>query len=162
MQFNQPMFVLQRRINQPLEAVERVLCDPALLRARSTLALGAGLELEVERPFGVTFPPFGVDHASWSAPARVLTPRGRTVERFDVEINAWDERSTELLVRPRARHPYRWSGRRMRRYFGVAHATADVLGCRIGAGAGAPTHPVRFAPYPVDARQTWISLLVRP
>ena len=148
MQFNQPMFVLQRRINQPLEAVERVLCDPAATRASSTLALGDGLDLALERSFGVTFAPFGVDHASWCAPARVSTARGRTVERFEVEINAWDAWSTELLVRPRARHPYRWSGRRMRRYFDVAHATADALACRIGARAGAPSQPVRLAPVP--------------
>ncbi len=74
MQFNviqvsRPMFVLQRRINQPLEAVERVLCDPEATRSTSTLPLGDGLELALERSFGVTFPPFGVDNASWSAPA---------------------------------------------------------------------------------------------
>ena len=135
MQFNQPMFVLQRRINQPLEAVERVLCDPAAFRSTWTLPLGDGFDLALERSFGVTFPPFGVDHASWSAPALVSTRRGRTVERFDIEINAWDARSTELLVRPRAKHPNRWSGRRMRRYFDVAHAAADALTCRVGARA---------------------------
>jgi hypothetical protein len=150
MQFNvipvsRPMFVLQRRINQPLEAVERVLCDPEATRSTSTLLLGDGLDLALERPFGVTFPPFGVDNASWSAPARVSTRRGRTVERFDIEINAWDARSTELLVRPHARHPQRWSGRRMRRYFDVAHATADALACRIGARAAMSHLPERYA-----------------
>jgi hypothetical protein len=148
MQLNQPMFVLQRRINQPLAAVERVLCHLGTDPASSTLALRAGLCLELEHPFGVTFPPFGVDHASWYAPARVSTRRGRTVERVDVEINAWDACSTELLVRPRARHPYRWSGRRMRRYFDVAHAAADALVCGIGVRTGAPAQPARFVPVP--------------
>jgi hypothetical protein len=134
-QLSRPMFVLQRRINQPLEAVERVLCDRMTTRTTSTIPLGDGLDLALERSFGVTFPPFGVEHASWCVPARVSTRRGRTVERFDIEINAWGARSTELLVRPRARHPHRWSGRRMRRYFDVAHATADALTCRIGARA---------------------------
>ena len=146
MQFNQPMFVLQRRINQPLEAVERVLCDPAAFRASSTIPLPGGLDVTLERRFGVTFPPFGVDHASWCAPVRASTRRGRTVERFDVEINAWDAWSTELLVRPRARRPYRWSGRRMRRYFAIAHTTADALTGRIGARAAARVAPPRFAP----------------
>ena len=137
MLFNRPMFVLQRRINQPLEAVELVLCDPVATRSTSTVPLGDGLDLALGRSFGVTFPPFGVDNASWCAPARVSTRRGRTVEQFDIEINAWDGRSTELLVRPRAKHPHRWSGRRMRRYFEVAHATADALTCHIGAQAAA-------------------------
>jgi len=146
MQFNQPMFVLQRRINQPLGAVERVLCDPSLLRAAPTVTLDDGLTWQLERPFAVTFPPFGLDHAAWCAPATVSSRRGRTLERFDIEITAWDAASTELLVRPRARHPYRWTGRRMRRYFRVAHATADALTCRLGARTGAPVAPARFAP----------------
>jgi hypothetical protein len=75
----------------------------------------------------------------------VSTRRGRTVERFDIEINAWDAQSTELLVRPRARRPHRWGGRRMRRYFDVAHATADALTCRIGARAAMSDVPVRYA-----------------
>ena len=145
MQVNQPMFVLQRRINHPLEAVERVLCDPAATRSTATLPLGDGFDLNLERSFGVTFPPFGVDNASWCAPARVSTRRGRSLERFEIEINAWDAQSTELLVRPHARHPHRWSGRRMRRYFDVAHATADALTCRIGARAAATHVPVRYA-----------------
>jgi hypothetical protein len=145
MQFNQPMFVLQRRINQPLDAVERVLCDPAATRTTTTLALGAGFDLALDRSFGVTFPPFGVDGASWCAPARVATRRGRVVERFEIEINAWDARSTELLVRPRAKRPYRWSGRHMRRYFDVAHATADALACRFGARAELQHVPLRYA-----------------
>ena len=127
MQFNQPMFVLQRRVNEPLGAVERVLCDPALLRPGTPHALGDGARLELERPFGVAFPPFGVDYASWSAPAVVHTGPGRRTVKFDLEINAWDNASTELLVRPRSRSPYRWGGRRMRRYFRVGHATADGL-----------------------------------
>ena len=54
-------------------------------------------------------------------------PARRSLVRFELEINAWDDRSTELLVRPRARRPYRWSGSRLRQYFDVAHATADAL-----------------------------------
>ena len=38
-----------------------------------------------------------------------------------------DKYSTEVVLRPRARHPYRWSGRRLRRYFAVAHSSADLL-----------------------------------
>ena len=125
---NWPNFVLQRRINEPLGAVEQVLCDPTALRAGTTFDLFTdGAHARLEAPFGVTFPPFGLDGASWVAPARVLTRRGRTMMKFELEINAWDSNSTELLLRPSARHPYRWNGRRLRRYFRVAHATADSL-----------------------------------
>jgi hypothetical protein len=145
MQFNQPMFVLQRRVNEPLDAVERALCDPALLRAGSTYALGNGMWLRLERPFGVAFPPFGVDFASWSAPAVVHGSRGRRPVKFDLEINAWDNWSTELLVRPRTRSPYRWSGRRMRRYFDVGHTTADGLVQLLRTHAATHSTPTRLA-----------------
>jgi hypothetical protein len=125
---NWPTFVLQRRINHPLGAVEQVLCDPQLLRAGTELDLDVdGRYAHLDGPFGVTFPPFGLDGASWWAPVSVHTRRGRRAMRFEVEINAWDACSTELLVRPRARHPYRWSGHRLREYFRFAHATADML-----------------------------------
>ena len=144
MQFNQPMFVLQRRINQPLGAVERVLCDATLLGAGVTRSLGGGAMLELERPFSVAFPPFGVEFASWSAPARVYTNRAARPVKFDLEINAWDGATTELLVRPRARSPYRWSGRRMRRYFAVAHATADSVTCLLRSRAEMAQTPTRL------------------
>ena len=131
-----PTFVLQRRINQPLAAVEQVLCDPHLLSAGRVLDLGIdGSYVRLDRPFGVTFPPFGLDGASWCAPASVHTRRGRSVVRFELEINAWDDGSTELLVRPRARRPYRWSGSRLRQYFSVAHATADAFTLLLDAHA---------------------------
>jgi len=146
MLLNQPMFVLQRRINQPLGAIERVLCDPALLRAGSTYEVAEGLCLRLERPFGVTFPPFGLDGASWLAPATVSSRRGRRRVQFELEINAWDTTATELLVRPRSRSPHRWSGRRMERYFRVAHATADGMMHAIGSHAPARVAPSRYAP----------------
>ena len=130
MMLDWPTFVLQRRVNRPLGSVEVVLCDPHLLRAGTELELDGdadGRYARLDGPFGVTFPPFGLDGASWWAPASVRTRRGRTVVRFEIEINAWDDASTELLIRPRARHPYRWGGHRLREYFRVTHAAADRL-----------------------------------
>jgi hypothetical protein len=143
-----PTFVLQRRINHPLGAVEQVLCDPSLLSAGSVLDLGIdGMYVRIDRPFGVMFPPFGLDGASWCAPASVHSRRGRTAVRFEIEINAWDGGSTELLVRPKARRPYRWGGGRLRRYFRAAHATADALTLLLGTRAferPRPERPIRI------------------
>jgi len=147
MLLNWPTFVLQRRVNQPLAAVERVLCDPMLLRAGVALPLGVDdAYVTLDKSFGVTFPPFGVEGASWWAPASVRTRRGHVAIRFELEINEWDANSTELLVRPRAGRPNRWSGRRMRRYFRLGHATADAFTHLLGAQAGvyaAPTSTSR-------------------
>src|SRR5664279_5417055 len=69
MMLDWPTFVLQRRINRPLGAVEQVLCDPHVLRSGSELDLGSdGMYAQLDGPFGVTFPPFGLDGASWWAP----------------------------------------------------------------------------------------------
>jgi hypothetical protein len=129
MMLNWPTFVLQRRVNVPISSVERLLCSPHVFRGGAEFDLHADrMYLRLDRPFGVTFPPFGVDGASWSASATVRSVRrGRQLVALEVEINAWDPASTEVVVRPRARRPYRWGPRRLRRYFRVAHLTADVV-----------------------------------
>jgi hypothetical protein len=134
---NRPSFVMQRRINQPHAAVERVLCDPRLLRAHTAVDLGVDeMYLELEERFRVAFPPFGLDRTSWQSRGAVCTRRGRTVVGLELEINRWDARSAELLVRPDARHPERWSGPRLRRYFRVAHASADCVARLLADEAG--------------------------
>jgi hypothetical protein len=119
-------FVLQRRVNQPFGAVGRLVCDPWLLHAHAQLALGDDATLQLDAPFGVKFPVFGVEGASWTAPAS-LYARGHRRERVEIELSAWDERATELLLRPQAQSPHRWYARRVRRYFRVAHRAADAL-----------------------------------
>jgi hypothetical protein len=138
MMLNWPTFVLQRRINLPLAAVERVLCSPHLIRGGTELVLDSeAMCVRLESPFGVMFPPFGYDGASWCAPATVRTRRGRSRVRLEIEINPWDANSTEVVVRPQARRPYQWGGRRMREYFRVAHLTADLLTRFLSANATA-------------------------
>jgi len=141
MMLNWPTFVLQRRINVPLGSVERLLCSPLVFRGGAELDLHADrMSVRLDRPFGVTFPPFGVDGASWSASATVRSARGRRLAALEVEINAWDPQSTEVVVRPQARHPYRWGGRRLRQYFRVAHLTADAV-TQVIATHSNPTAP---------------------
>ena len=123
-----PKLVVERKISQPLEALKLVVRAPRLLRAGAVLALDdRETVLRFDRPFGVTLPPFGHADTSWSAPVSARTPRGHAVEHFELELNRWDGLSTELLVRPRATRPDRWGSGHLRRYFGVAHATADVM-----------------------------------
>ena len=120
-------FVLERRINRPLVAVERVVCDPSICRAGSSWPLGSGgSTLRLDRSFGVAFPPFGVERTSWVAPATVARG-GRALIALELEINVWAAEAIELVVRPRARHPQRWGGRKLRRYFDMAHASADLF-----------------------------------
>ena len=136
MMLDWPTFVLQRRVNHPLDRIERILCAPGHLRSGDRLPLGAdALALRVERPFSVAFPPFGVDGTSWTAPATVEGRRDHALVKLEIEVNRWDTASTELVVRPRARHPHHWSGRRLRRYFHLAHLTADHLTGFLGAQA---------------------------
>jgi hypothetical protein len=147
MLLNWPTFVLQRRINVPLAAVERLLCSPRLTDGNTRFDLDTeGLSVTLDRPFGLAFPPFGLAGASWSVPATVRTGHGRKVVELEIEINAWDPSSTEVVVRPRARHPYRWGGRRLRRYFEVAHLTADALAQFFGLRANPPTPARRLTP----------------
>jgi hypothetical protein len=120
-------FVLQRRVNQPFGAVGRVVCDPWLLREGTRLNLDDDTVLHLDEPFGVTFPAFGWEGASWFASASICTRRGRRLERVEIELNAWDDHATELVVRPRARSPYNWHARHLRRYFRLAHEAADAL-----------------------------------
>jgi hypothetical protein len=120
-------FVLQRRVNQPFGAVGRVVCDPWLLAEGTRIDIGDDAQLRLDEPFGVTFPAFGLEGASWWAPASICTRRGRRVEHVEIELNQWDEHATELVVRPRAKSPYNWRARHVRRYFRLAHHAADAL-----------------------------------
>jgi len=91
-------FVLQRRVNQPFGAVGRIVCDPWLLARGTRINLDGDAVLRLEEPFGVTFPVFGWEGASWLAPATIRTSRGRRLEDVEIELNAWDEEATELVV----------------------------------------------------------------
>ena len=105
-----------------------MVCDPWLLHEGTRINLDEDdAVLRLEQPFGVTFPVFGLEGASWRAPASICNRQGRCLEHIEIELNVWDEQATELVVRPRARSPYNWRARHLRRYFRLAHDAADAL-----------------------------------
>ena len=126
-------FVLQRRINRPSAEVLHAISNPAVFGSGAVLSSDANGALRLEEPFR-RVARFG--SSAWRANARLMQPHGRRLAAVEIEISPWSEVDTELLIRPRARHPERWSGRRLRRYFAQAHRSADDL-----------THLLRNATY---------------
>jgi len=124
MSLDWPTFVLQRRINQPLAEVQRTLCDPAGVNNGAELELGSHGSLIVDQRFSrAPFP----STKSFVAQGTLQTSRGQRVARVEVEVGAWSSDATVLVLRPVARNPQRWSGRRATRYFELAHQGADAI-----------------------------------
>lgn len=124
MSLDWPTFVLQRRINQPLPDVQRALCDPDGVGTGTELDLGSHGSLVVDRRFSrAPFP----STESFVAQGTLQTNRGQRVARVEVEVGAWSNDATVLMLRPVARNPQRWSGRRATRYFELAHEGADAI-----------------------------------
>jgi len=122
MSLDWPTFVLQRRINQPLADVQRTLCDPDGVGPE--LDLGSHGSLIVDQRFSRA--PFPATK-SFLAQGTLQTNRGQRVARVEVEVGAWSDDATVLMLRPVARNPQRWSGRRATRYFELAHEGADAI-----------------------------------
>jgi hypothetical protein len=121
-----PSLVIQRRIQYPLSAVHSGLADRTPLGPSEPLTLGPDGLLRIDEPFRPLAPALSRQASpSWRAPASLLTNRAHVVARVEIEVSMWSHGSTELTLRPVARHPERWPGRRMRRYFVLAHLAAD-------------------------------------
>ena len=117
-------FVLQRRINRPSQEVLHAISNPAVFGSGAVLSSDANGALRLAGPFWHVAR-FG--RSAWRANAHLLRKDGRRLAAVEIEIGPWSEVDSELLIRPRARHPERWSGRRLRRYFAQAHRSADDL-----------------------------------
>ena len=117
-------FVLQRRINQPLSNVQRTLFEPESVGTGGELELGSHGRLIVDRRFSRAPVP---SEESYVAQGTLQTSRGQHVARVEVEVGAWSNDATVLTLRPVARNPQRWSGRRATRYFELAHEGADAI-----------------------------------
>jgi hypothetical protein len=117
-------FVLQRRIGAPPEKVLRTIGNSAVFGAGTVLSSDDDGVLRLDEPFRRAD---AYSEPVWRAHARLLGARRRVIARVEIEISPWSAIDTQLLIRPRARNPERWSGRRLRRYFFQAHRSADEL-----------------------------------
>lgn len=119
--------VLERRVNQPSQAVARTLRDRSTVAPANGFALGdAGRLLVDELPRSSPLPVVP-GHESWRTTARLLSRRGRVVAHLDIEVGTWAPGSVFIQLRPLDRRAQRWGARRTRRYFALAHAGADLL-----------------------------------
>jgi hypothetical protein len=123
-----PSFVIQRRIPSPLSAVHRGLADRKPLGPTELLTLDADGFLHMGEAFRPTTPNISRQSSpTWRASACLLTKRARVVALVEIEVSMWSHDTTELQLRPVTRRPQRWSSRRMRRYFALAHLGADEI-----------------------------------
>jgi hypothetical protein len=123
-------FYVARTVRLPLPVVTD---SAARLRSGNdpvrALGLPAGGRVQVELPFRRDqWHPVGRPDL---APARAYGALyGRSNRRLcpvEVELSPWSSTVTELSVRPAVRAPYRWSDRRIGRWFAQAHDAADTL-----------------------------------
>ena len=122
-----PSFVIQRRIMHPLHDVHQGLADRARLGPIDLHDPGRDGFLFVDEQFRPVRSLVARQTApTWCAGARLLDDRRRTVARVEIELSMWSSDSSELQLRPVARHPERWSSRKARRYFALAHRGADA------------------------------------
>lgn len=131
-QFHEPViggsrFVLERWVNQPSQAVADVLRDQSIVTPPSGFALGDDGTLFVDEAPRRSSLPIAPGYELWRATARLLSGRRRLVARLDIEIGIRAPGSVLVQLRPLDRRPQRWSTRRTRRYFALAHAGADRL-----------------------------------
>lgn len=115
-------YVLQRRINRSPAHVARAIANPSVFGAGSFLTDDPAGALVLDAPFR------RIDSYAepvWRATGRLLDGRHHSLGGVEVEISAWSDIDTQLLIRPRAQRPDRWSGRRTRSYFASAHRSAD-------------------------------------
>ena len=113
-------FVLHRRINRPPDAVSRIIANSVVFGADCVVASDRDGELRLDSAFR----PVPGSPGSLRAHAQLVGER-RRIAHVEIELNPWSPVVTELVLRPSAKHPERWSARRLRNYFARAHEAAD-------------------------------------
>jgi hypothetical protein len=117
--------VVARRINQPTSLVQHALFDSTLFGA-TTLHLGTVGVLRIDEPFSAIQ---SGRAPTWQATGRLYGhgPRVVRFNRVELEVAVWSDDASELRLRPVARGVTRWGARRQRRYFALAHESADFI-----------------------------------
>jgi hypothetical protein len=118
--FDRSTFVLQRRINRPPDDVSRIIANSAVFGPDCVVASDRDGALRLDDAFR----PVAVSPRTLRAHAQLLGAR-RRIARVEIEISPWSTAATELVLRPSAQHPERWSSRRLQSYFAWAHQAAD-------------------------------------
>ncbi len=125
-------YVVQRRVNRPFAPIALAVGNAAVFGAGAVLASDGDGELVLTEPFR------RVDcgaHTRWRAHA-LLRGRHRRIAAVEIELGPWSVNAdTDLQVRPSSRHPQRWTGPKLRRYFMHAHARADALARLLAAAS---------------------------
>jgi hypothetical protein len=110
--------VLQRRLQTPFQRLRLLLTNPI-----ASSALRAATAMRFEEPFELAGTPM---YPVVRARAALVTTNGQSIAKVAMEVAPWSRSAdSDLLLRPYARHPERWSNRRLSRYFAHAHSAAD-------------------------------------
>lgn len=124
MELLRPAFVLERRINIPLHAIQTALDSKSVPSTTARREFSAGLLLDAPfRPRSDRWSEWSL--RSWSATGMLITDRCNSVARVEIEIGPWSDAATRLELRLLEGHPQRWGQRRLHRYFRLAHLAAD-------------------------------------
>jgi hypothetical protein len=123
-----PTFVIERRVNQPPQAVQAGLQKSDALAVDAHIDLGEIGELQVETPWRASLCWHSL---SWRANGRLVNGHGHLVARVELEVGDWSDDATRLQIRPRAHHLGHWTGRHIKRYFALAHNAADQTARRL-------------------------------
>ena len=127
MHLSGPAFVLERRINVPLHRLNAALNrDP---RSTAMPWPDRPRALRLDEPFRAVRDSW---YPRWRATAALLDEHGRAATTVELEVGAWSADASRLQLRPTSRHPERWSRRRLRRYFALAHLAADQTASALG------------------------------
>lgn len=86
--------------------------------------------------------------AAWRASGRLYGrgPRLARYTRVELEVSAWSDKASELVLRPVNRSPHHWGLRGLRRYTALAHLAADELERRLRHPLRARVEPLPCAP----------------
>jgi hypothetical protein len=125
LRYNFCTFVLQRRINRPFDTISHVTANPAIFGADCVISSSPNGAIRLDSAFRCVD---AYPSAVFRADASLLGARGKRIARVEIELSPWAPcADTELLIRPTASHPERWTGPRARRYFAHAHQSVDGL-----------------------------------